>query len=130
MSNKDEKGEHIIITPDPFGREIRFKDATWNYHVVGGDHARTEFIGQEKVVERVLSDPGIIIRDEEHETREKYLDLVHLTTMTRFKVVVIVVDHKNPEFGDVVSMWPEKTIKQSSEGGIIYVRGQRSSTDR
>jgi len=53
--------DYIFITEDPLGREVRLKSTTWNYHIVGGDHTREEFIGQEDMVKSVIQDPCFIL---------------------------------------------------------------------
>ncbi|PJW17159.1 hypothetical protein CV944_10485 [Geobacillus sp. WSUCF-018B] len=109
---------------DPLGREVRLKSTTWNYHIVGGDHTREEFIGQEDMVKSVIQDPCFILPnnpDDQHDTRQKYIDLVQLPKFKSLKALVVIVDHEDEAYGDVVTVIAKSRLNQET-GGAIYVR--------
>lgn len=109
---------------------------TWENHVTDGDHDRTEFLGQEWLIENVIRNPSIIIRDnpdDPENKRERYLDLVVLPEASTVREIVIVVDHsyKQREFGDVVTIISKKKLNQERlKGGAIYVRHQPPTTKK
>lgn len=127
--NKTSYIEYKLTTKDPLGREVRLKDTTWHLHVSGGDHnERKELVDQENMIEKVLSNPYIILpNDPENpeDKREKYVDMVMLPNVSTIRSLVVVVDHASPEFGDVVTAISKKSLNQEkTTGGVIYVRTQ------
>ncbi|KHF27290.1 hypothetical protein LR68_03891 [Anoxybacillus sp. BCO1] len=117
-------GDYIFITKDPFGKEIRLKSTTWNYHIIGGDHTREEFVGQEEMIKGVIQDPCFILPnnpENQNDTRQKYIDLVRLPKFQSLKALVVIVDHQNVEYGDVVTVIAKNRLNQEI-GSAIYVR--------
>jgi hypothetical protein len=130
MGNNSNDKEYIFTTTDPFGKEIRLKSSTWNFHITGGDHERTELFGEEETIKEVISDPKFILRNDPEnpdDTRQKYIDLVDLNAFDSLKGLVVVVDHQNPEYGDIVTIMPKSRINESTKGGTIYVRGKSTN---
>lgn len=110
----------IFKTTDPMGRTVQMKRSTWEQHIVGGDHDRKEFLGQEKLIEQVISDPVLIINDP-IEKRERYYDLALLNTIGKIKPIMVIVDHSH-ETGDVVTSVIKSTLKDTVERGVVYDR--------
>jgi hypothetical protein len=130
MGNNEYNGEYIFRTTDPLGREVRLRSTTWDYHIVAGDHERTELDGEHQLVKSVIEDPYFILKNDpenKSSTRQKYMDIVQLDAFDSLKNLVIVVDHSNG-FGDVVTVIPKSRVNQeSTKGGPIYVRGKSST---
>lgn len=129
---KNETGsDYIFVTTDPLEREVQLKSTTWHMHVTGGDHHRAQFIGQEKIIEDIIKDPAFILPNDINDpnnTRQKYIDLAQLPGYNSLKAVVVVVDHKDEQFGDVVTVIPKNTLK-SETGGAIYVRPKSTRSE-
>lgn len=124
MEGNKTNTDYIFITKDPFGKEVRLKSTTWNYHITGGDHTREEFIGQEETIKSVIQDPCFILPnnpEDKNDTRQKYIDLVQLPKFKSLKALVVIVDHKNEEYGNVVTIIAKSRLNQET-GGAIYVR--------
>lgn len=129
-SNNGTNGEYIFITQDPHGREVRLKSSTWDMHVTGGDHNRTEFDGEEETVKKIIEDPYYIIDnkpDDPDSTRQKYLDFVVLDAFENIKNVTVVVDHEKEEYSDVVTVMAKSRVNDSTKGGAYYVRGKSTN---
>lgn len=128
MSNFGNTGEYIFSTTDPFGKEVRLKSSTWYGHIISGDHDRLALEGEIDTIKNVINNPYYILSNNPHDpndTRQKYLDIVQLQNYTALKNLLVVVDHQNSNFGDIVTIIPKNTLKQeSTEGGPIYVRGK------
>ncbi|QDI90371.1 hypothetical protein EPH95_03580 [Salicibibacter halophilus] len=89
---------------------------------------RTEFDEEEQKVENVIKDPRFILKDVSDQlsnTREKYIDLVNLEAMSTLKSLVVVVDHENSEYGDIVTVIAKS--KSNEKGGTIYDRGSTTN---
>jgi len=128
LDKNTNSGDYIFSTTDPFGKKVRLKSTTWQYHITGGDHTGKEFINQEDVIRDVISDPGIILPnnpDDENDTRQKYIDIVQLPEFKSLKALVVVVDHENDTYGDVVTVMAKARLNQET-GGAIYVRPKLS----
>jgi hypothetical protein len=118
---KTNDNAYIFITTDPLGRKITLKSTTWDYHII---NRRPELIGQENVIKSIIEDPKFILPDPE-ENRERYYDIVHLTSMGKIKPVMVVVEHIN-ETGDICTAMVKSTMKDTTERGIIYERPKRT----
>ncbi|SFA56113.1 hypothetical protein SAMN05192569_10697 [Parageobacillus thermantarcticus] len=123
MCKEKAKGEYIFTTTDPLGRMVALKQTTWNMHVIDGDHYRPEFIGQEETIKGIIEDPKFIVKDP-IENRERYYDIVHLTSNNKIKPVMVVVDHST-DIGDVCTIFSISRMRETGERGIIYVRPKR-----
>ncbi|HFJ9435818.1 TPA: hypothetical protein ACGC1O_005168 [Bacillus cereus] len=113
----------VFTTTDPLGRTITLKDSTWNRHVIDGDHQRPELKEQEELVKGVLEDPKFIVKDE-MENRERYYDIVHLTSTNKIKPLMIAVDHSSST-GDVCTVFVQSRMRETGERGVIYVRPKK-----
>ncbi|WP_416828209.1 hypothetical protein [Ectobacillus polymachus] len=112
------------------GNEIRLKANTWNYHIIGGDHHRLELVNQENVVKDVLADPSMILpnSDDPNDTRQKYIDFAQLPGCSTVRNLVVVVDHANDDFGDVVTAIAKKNLNGET-GGAVYVRPKSTRSE-
>ncbi|WP_162105635.1 hypothetical protein [Bacillus subtilis] len=131
-TGKDFANDYIFSTTDPLGREVKLKSTTWHMHITGGDHQRTQFIGQEEVIKSIIKDPYIILPnniEDEEDTRQKYVELAHLPGFNSLKAVVVVVDHKDETSGDVVTVMPKSSLKSEKTGGAIYVRSKATGIE-
>lgn len=120
------KDDYIFTTTNPFGIPIRLKSDTWNKHITGGHNYRPELIGQESLIEEVVSDPKFIVPnnpDDSNDTRQKYIDIVSMECYNSLKGLVVVVDHENPEYGDIVTIISKNRLNQE-KGGPLYVRSR------
>lgn len=120
MSDKEKNNEYIFTTTDPLGRFVTLKASTWNSHVIDGDNYRPEFIEQEQQIKDLIEDPKFIVPDPK-ENRERYYDLVHLTSNDKIKPVMVVVDHSN-DTSDVCTIFSMSNMKDTGERGFVYVR--------
>jgi hypothetical protein len=120
MCDKGQSGEYIFKTTDPLGRNVTLKSSTWNIHVIEGDNYRPEFVEQEETIKGVIEDPKFIVNDP-IENRERYYDIVHLTSVDKIKPVMIAVDHSS-DTGDVCTVFAQSRMKETGERGIVYVR--------
>ncbi|OEF99399.1 hypothetical protein BHF71_02100 [Vulcanibacillus modesticaldus] len=130
MENKYGENEYIFTTTDPIGREIRLKSSTFYKHITGGDHERTEFIGEEETIKKVIEDPKYILPDDPFDssnTRERYIDLIDLRSFNTLKVLVVIVDHGTNDYGDIVTIMAKSRLNQESiKGGAVYVRTNKT----
>ncbi|TEX16551.1 hypothetical protein [Bacillus cereus] len=129
-SNNQTHTEYIFTTQDPLGRKVQLKSGTWNFHITGGDHHRTEFAGQEQLIQDIIKDPSFIIdnSDEPNSTRQKYIDLAKLPGASTLRSVVVIVDHSNEECGDIVTVMGKKNLNQET-GGVRYVRPKSTNNE-
>lgn len=129
-TNNNSATDYLLVEKDPLGREVRLKSTTWNYHITGGDHYRHELIGQEEKIKEVITDPAFILPnnpDDPSNTRQKYIDLAMLPGHKSLKALVVVVDHENPDYGDVVTVISKSRLNQE-RGGAIYVRSKSTGS--
>lgn len=113
----------VFSTLDPLGRSVVLKGSTWNIHVIDGDNYRPEFLGEEDTVQAIIEDPKIIVKDPKP-NRERYYDLVYLQGIDKIKPMMVVVEHSK-QVSDVCTVFLKSTIKDTSEGGIVYVRPRK-----
>lgn len=114
----------IFAATDPLGRSVILKQTTWNMHIINGDNYRPELEGQEVKIKDVVEDPKFIVEDP-IDNRERYYDLVYLTSINQFKPVMVVVDHSHST-GDICTVFVQSRLRnEPGERGIIYERPKR-----
>lgn len=119
---------YIFTTQDPLGRTVTLRSHTWNVHVTGEHNFRTEFSGQEKLIENIIKNPYYILPDDHRDpsnTKEKYLDIAMLPSFERLKCCVVIVDYATGT-GDVTTIIAKSSVSESTAGGVIYVRPQKT----
>lgn len=131
MEKTNKSIDYVFSAIDPMGREVRLKETTWKIHVTGEDNYRKELIGQESLIERVISDPAVILSDDYADpsnTKERYVDIVVLPECSSIRSLVVIVDHSNGKYGDIATVIAKKKLQQeSTKGGAIYVRSGSTS---
>lgn len=119
MSETSSNAPNVFTTTDPLGRVVVMKESTFTFHILG-DGNRAEFKGQEEKLKKVIENPAIIVKDP-MDTRERYYDIISLSTTNKIKPVMIVVDHST-EQGDVVTAMRKSSMTDFTERGVVYER--------
>lgn len=111
----DNSIEFIFEETDPLGRKVVLKSTTWDEHIKDRH--------PEKGVDDIklnISNPQIIIKDNEHTDREVYLRYVINNNKLYTNKTVVAFEEKS-ENGEVVTNYTLRKINQTvTEGGVIY----------
>ncbi|MBA4601868.1 hypothetical protein [Thermoactinomyces mirandus] len=114
----------VFTATDPINRTVILKQTTWDMHIIDGDNYRLELKDQEETVKDVVEDPKFIIRDP-IDNRERYYDLVYLSSINKIKPLLVVVDHLYST-GDICTIFVQSRLRdEPGEREIIYERPKK-----
>lgn len=110
----------MFATTDPLGRNITLTTKTWNIHIVPGHN---ELYKQEKVVQRTVEDPEVILLNETNEQRQNYFRLCRLPGTDCISILKVVVDFSSST-GDVTTAYSMVSTGSQAltKRGVIYER--------
>lgn len=110
----------MFTSTDPLGRKVSLTTKTWNIHIMP---QHTELYKQERLVQRTIEDPEIILKHEKIENRENYYRLCSLPGVNCASILKVIVEHST-DTSDIITAYAitSTNTQALNKRGVVYER--------